>query len=146
MIFTNIYTYLILGVLIILLMSAYLGSKLKFYDKYAWWDRLIHFLTGILSVSFGVAISRGIVGLNKLHILFFCITLSVTIHVIWEIGEYIIDCKMRGNNQRWQREHNSINHNPPNAIQPAGLVDTMNDTITCIVGTLIACAVWWFVL
>ena len=146
MIFPYFNLYLIFGAIIILFMAIVLGGKFKFYDKYAWWDRLIHFLSAILFVSFGVAITQGIVGLSNLHILIFCLTLSVTLHVAWEIGEYIVDCITRGDHQRWQKKNKSINHNPQNAIQPAGLVDTMNDTIICVLGTLISCAVWWFIL
>lgn len=146
MIFTNLYTYLVFGALILVFMSAYLGSVRKFYDKYAWWDVLIHFLSGILFVSFGVALSNKIVGLSKLNMVFFSFTFAVTLHVAWEIAEYILDCKTHGNNQRWQKVHNSINHKSQTAIQPAGLVDTMNDTIFCTVSALLSSIVWWIIL
>lgn len=146
MIFRNTFANLIIAAIIILFMATYLGSKRKFYDKYAWWDRLIHFLSGILFVSLGVALSRKVAGLSRFNILFFSLTLSVTLHVAWEIVEYIIDCTKRSNHQRWQKKHHSINHKSQAAIQPAGLVDTMNDTLFCVLGTTIACAVWWFVL
>jgi len=130
----------------IIFMAIYLGSALKFYDKYAWWDILIHLFSGVTFVSFGIALSSKINGLGKFNILFFSLTFSVTLHVLWEIAEYSTDCILHTNHQRWQKWHNSNNHVSKSAIQPAGLVDTMNDTICCVLSTIIACAVWWFVL
>ncbi|MDP4118846.1 MAG: hypothetical protein Q8873_06615 [Bacillota bacterium] len=130
----------------IILMSFYFGNALKYYDKYAWWDRLLHFICGILFVSFGIALAGKVAGLNKFNILFFSFTFSIALHGIWEITEYVLDCIMHTNHQRWQRIHNSQNHVPENAIQPAGLVDTMKDTIMCTISSLITCVVWWFLI
>lgn len=130
----------------IIFMAIYLGSALKFYDKYAWWDRLTHFLSGIAFVSFGIAVSRKAENLSGIHILLFSFTLSITLHVIWEVLEYIFDCIFHTDNQRWQKVNASNNHVSESAIQPSGLVDTMNDTIICIVGTVTACLAWWFIL
>ena len=33
--------------LIVLFMALYLGSSLGYYDRYWWWDRTIHFLSGV---------------------------------------------------------------------------------------------------
>lgn len=138
--------YLIFGALLIIFMATYFGGVRKFYDKYAWWDRLIHVLLGILFVSFGVSISSKVVILNKLNIIFFSFTLSLAMQVILEIAEYTADCIKHSNHQRWQKKHNSINHKSPKLAQPAGLVDTMNDTIMCVIGAIIACLIWWIIL
>lgn len=130
----------------IIVMTIYLGNVLQFYNRYRWWDQLIHFLSGITFVSFGVAISMNQAVLNRFHILFFSLTLSITLHVVWEVLEYVFDCIFHTDNQRWQKVSASKNHLSQSAIQPAGLVDTMNDTIFCIVGTVVSCIVWWFVL
>lgn len=132
--------------LIILFMALYLGSSLGFYDKYKWWDRLIHFLFGIGFVGFGIAIANTNSSIRKLGILLFSFTFSTTLHVFWEVLEYISDCISHGNAQRWQKIHASNNHISKKAIQPAGLVDTMNDTICCIIGSWIAIIVWWFII
>ena len=131
---------------VLIVMTIYLGSTLKFYDKFSWWDRLIHFLSGIAFVSFGIAISIHAGDFNRLYILFFCLSLSIFLHVIWEVLEYAHDSFYHKNNQRWQRVTASNNHKPESAIQPSGLVDTMNDTIICMVSTVITCFIWWFIL
>ncbi len=130
----------------IIIMTIYLGNSLKFYDRFAWWDYLIHFLSGCLFVSVGIALANRMANLNQFPILFFSFTLSITLHVIWEVLEYITDCLFHSDNQRWQKVNPTHNHQPESAIQPAGLVDTMNDTLICILGTTIACIIWWFVL
>lgn len=132
--------------LTVLLMALYLGSSLGFYDRYKWWDRFIHFLSGSGFIGFGIAIANTNSGISKFGVIFFSFTFSITLHVFWEVLEYINDCLTRGNAQRWQRIHASNNHKSKKAIQPAGLVDTMNDTICCIVGSLLAIIVWWFVI
>jgi len=130
----------------IIVMTVYLGNSLKCYDRFAWWDYVIHFLSGCLFVSAGIALADRTVSLNRLPVLIFSFTLSITLHVIWEALEYASDCFFRSDNQRWQETSPTHNHQPEPAIQPAGLVDTMNDTLICILGTVIACIVWWFIL
>ncbi len=130
----------------IIVMSLYLGSELKFYDKYSWWDRMLHFLCGVMFVSFGIPLAEKTGITSNTGILFFCLTFSTTLHVIWEIAEYAVDAVSRTDHQRWQKHSQSNNHLSPNAVQPAGLVDTMNDIIICMAGTIAACVVWWFIL
>lgn len=130
----------------IIVMSIYLGSELKFYDRYIWWDRVLHFMCGIMFVSFGIPLAYKIGITSRLWILFFCITLSTTLHTLWEIAEYIVDVIAHTDHQRWQKYSDTHNHLSPKAAQPAGLVDTMNDIIICLIGTAAACAVWWFIL
>lgn len=131
---------------IVISMSIFLGSSLGFYDKYSWWDRVLHFLCGILFISFGIPLANKMGIMNKLGTLFFGLTLSTTLHVIWEIAEYAVDYFAHTDHQRWQKHYKTKNHLSPNAVQPAGLVDTMNDIIICMAGTVAACAVWWFIL
>ncbi len=131
----------------VIFMSIYLGGGFKFYNKIACWDRIIHCLSGATSVSLGVALSTNAADLSRFSILFFSLTLASFFHVLWEIAEYIIDSITHSDHQRWQKYHKkTVNHKPNSAIQSAGLVDTMNDTIVCIIGALTACVVWWFIL
>ncbi|MDR1548033.1 MAG: hypothetical protein LBT06_05500 [Hungatella sp.] len=131
---------------IIIFMALYLGSSFLFYDKYKWWDRAIHFLSGIGFAGFGIAIAGTSSGIMKLVILLLGFTFPITLHVIWEVLEYLSDCITHGNAQRWQKINASNNHVSEKAIQPAGLVDTMNDAICCIAGSGLAVLIWWFVI
>lgn len=131
---------------VILFMSLYLGSSLGFYDSYAWWDRTIHFLSGVAFAGFGVAISRLDPLTTKWLTLLLGFTFSITIHAFWEVLEYLCDCLFRSDAQRWQKVNKTKNHKPANAKQPAGLVDTMNDFICCIIGAALAVIAWWILL
>lgn len=131
--------------LTIIFMALYLGSSLRFYDRYKWWDRTIHFLSGAAFVGFGIAIVDKSIGVSTWLALLFSFTFSVTLHVFWEVLEYISDCITHGNAQRWQFINAAINHVSLKAIQPAGLVDTMNDFICCISGSVLAVIIWWIV-
>jgi len=136
--------------LIILVMGVYLGEGLKFYDKYFWWDRVIHFFAGIAFVSFGIALANTIESLGNLATLFFCLTLAAFLHVTWEIAEYVTDLIKGSNHQRWQKqkskETNRLKITKKPANQPAGLIDTMSDTMICMSSATITCIVWWFIL
>lgn len=132
--------------LIIIFMGLYLGSSLGFYDKYRYWDRYVHSLSGIGFVGFGIAIAYTNPDIKRFSVLLFGFTFSITIHTFWEVLEYICDCLFHGNAQRWQIKHKSINHVSKKALQPAGLVDTMTDTICCMIGAGLAVIGWWFVI
>lgn len=128
---------------IILFMALYLGGSLRFYDKYKWWDRTIHFLSGIGFVGFGTAIARLSPDITRFVLLIFGFSFSVTLHVFWEVLEYLSDCIFRGNAQRWQLIHDSNNHKAEHAMQPAGLADTMNDMICCLIGAALMIVFGW---
>lgn len=137
--------------LVILFMTLYLGGSLGYYDKYSWWDRTAHFLSGASFVGFGIATIRAESDIKKILVLFFGFNFSITLHVFGEVLEYISDCILHGNAQRWQNIHINKNHVShihlsDKAVQPAGLVDTMNDFNCCIVGALLSSIVWWFFL
>ncbi|MGL5434492.1 MAG: hypothetical protein ACRDBO_03725 [Lachnospiraceae bacterium] len=130
----------------VIFMSMYLGSSLKFYDKYRWWDRSLHFLSGASFLGFGMALAGSKMEITKAGLLLFGFTFSITMHVFWEVLEYLCDCITHSNAQRWQKIHDSHNHISTKAIQPAGLVDTMNDTICCICGSILAMLCWGWIL
>ena len=131
---------------IILFMALYLGTSLGLYERYKWWDRSIHFLSGAAFTGFGIAVIRLNPTTIRWLILLFGFTFSATIHVFWEILEYISDCIFHGDAQRWQKVSKSNNHVSEKAIQPAGLVDTMSDFICCICGSALSVVFWWLTL
>lgn len=144
-------SFSILVYLVILFMTLYLGGSFGYYDKFSWWDRITHFLSGAAFVGFGIATIRTGSEISDILILLFGFNFSITLHVFWEVLEYLSDCILHGNAQRWQKihvdkDHLSINHVSNKAIQPAGLVDTMNDFNCCIIGAALATIIWWIML
>lgn len=130
----------------VLVMTVYLGNTIKCYDRFSWWDRLIHLLSGVVFVNFGIALARKVDGLPIFGAVLFAFCLSITGHCIWELLEYASDCFGRSDHQRWQAHHPDINHKPAAALQPAGLVDTMNDMLLGLIGALAAAALWYLIL
>lgn len=127
----------------VIFMAPFLGSGLKFYDLIAWWDRAIHILSGILSFGFGITLAEKAPDAGLAGSLIFSFTLSLALHVIWEVAEFILDSIFHTDHQHWQKHSSTVNHQPDEAIQPPGLVDTMVDTIAGIIGAIIACVGWW---
>jgi hypothetical protein len=130
----------------IVFMTVYLGEGFRLYDKIFWWDILAHILAGIVGVNFGIAISMKFENMNKFYILLFSFTFSLALQTIWEVFEYTSDRLFNTNCQKWKGNNPFANHSAKSEVQPVGLVDTMNDTIACMIGTLASCIVWWYVL
>lgn len=129
----------------IIFMAVYLGAGYRYYDVYPWWDRSIHFLSGILFFSFGISLTERVsVGLAAK--LVFSFALSLALHVVWEVLEFLVDSIFHSDSQHWQKHSKVINHQPKKAIQPPGLVDTMVDTIAGIIGAIVAFVGWWIYL
>lgn len=128
---------------IVTFMSVYLGSGYRYYDLYAWWDRCIHFLSGILFFSFGISLAELVPAVGLAGTLIFSFALSLALHEVWEVAEYLVDSIFHTDHQHWQKHSSVINHQPEKAIQPPGLVDTMIDTIAGIIGTAAACLGWF---
>lgn len=108
------------------LLSSLLGSVSGFYQRFPYWDAVLHFqsglLLGVLGFSFvytlndhepkRLSLSPGFVSL-------FAVCFSVTVSVLWEIYEYTGDS--------WFGS----------AMQESGLPDTMGDLILNLAGALI---------
>lgn len=124
-------------------MAAYLGSSYRFYDLFAWWDRCIHFLSGILFFSFGISLAEKEPNVSLAGILIFSFALSLALHEVWEILEFLSDSIFHTDHQHWQKHSSVVNHQPEKAMQPPGLVDTMVDTIVGFIGAMVACVGWW---
>lgn len=115
------------GVVLFIFGTVYLGEAFDFYEKYWWWDILLHG---------GSAMGFGLIGFIFVFMLFegdryaaphwalafmaFCI--AITIGVVWEVFEFAMD-QMFGLN-----------------MQKSGLMDTMWDLIVDIVGAAIGAA------
>lgn len=127
----------------VVFMSVYLGSGLRYYDLYSWWDRNLHFLSGILFFSFGISLTEKTPDLGLAGMLIFSFALSLAFHVVWEVSEFLVDSFFHTDHQHWQKHSSVINHQPEKTIQPPGLVDTMTDTIAGIIGAIAACVGWW---
>jgi len=127
----------------VVFMAMYLGQGYKYYDSYSWWDRCVHFLSGVLFFSFGITLAEKAPDAGLAGTLIFSLALSLALHEIWEVFEFIVDSIFHTNHQRWQENRFVMNHQPDKAIQPPGLVDTVSDAIANILGAIAALLGWW---
>jgi len=124
---------------VVIIASAVVG-ELGFYQKFYWWDLLLHFVAGICFVSIGVGIAKCAPHLKLGHMLTFAFMFSLSIHVIWELLEFGCDLIFNWNMQRWHYHPDYpdsygriINERTP------GVIDTMTDVIANILGTVLMC-------
>lgn len=81
-----------------LIATLYLGPAIGFYEKYAWWDSLLHFLSGPLLtlIAFNILSvlrDKNIVDASKssFFLMGTMFVFSLGAHAIWELYEFLID-------------------------------------------------------
>lgn len=121
------------------LASVLLGSLLNFYQRFPWWDTLLHFVSGGLLGIVGLLLfmsltrdqnTRSLV--NPAAIALFAFCFSITCGVLWEVYEFVGDSLFGMNMQRWQTDLPAGDllalRKLSNRSNP-GLIDTMIDLI-----------------
>jgi signal transduction histidine kinase len=117
--------------------GIYLGEVQKFYDKYWWWDSILHTSSGFALGIIGFLIMYVLFKCRKISasagiiaILSFCFALSIG--TIWEIFEFIMD--------------NLFNLNMQKTHIGRGVTDTMYDLILDSIGALASSIAGYFYL
>lgn len=112
--------------------AQYLGEMHGFYDKFWWWDIMLHtisgFVLGIIGFMFVYLLNNKYdenVKLSPFFIVLFSLCFAVTIGVFWEFFEFGMD-RIFGFNMQKFRE-----------VGQDGLIDTMTDLMVDTVGALI---------
>ncbi|MFP4547313.1 MAG: hypothetical protein ACLFQM_04220 [Fidelibacterota bacterium] len=114
-----------IAIVLFLFASLFLGEIGNFYDRFWWWDILLHFISAIAFGCIGFIILYYLNKTNKISskpfwIAVFTFSFAVSIGTVWEIFEFSVD-QLLGLN-----------------MQKTGLHDTMWDLITDVTGALIA--------
>lgn len=110
--------------------AIYLGEVRDFYYRFAFWDDVLHFLSGTLLAVLGFylvwllndAEHRRVV-LAPGFVAFFAFTFAVASGAIWEIYEFTIDGLLDTNMQKYATPSGVL-------VGRSALVDTMSDLIT----------------
>lgn len=128
-------TRLKISIILFIFSAQFLGSTQDWYERFFWWDSMLHTISGIIFMYIGITIINEIDRRksNNTHfivkILFgFCFAL--TIGVFWEMFEFLVDRFLGGNMQR------TLGEMGQNAI-----MDTMIDLTSATVGAVLA-SVW----
>jgi hypothetical protein len=117
---------------IFIFLAQYLGELNNFYERFWWWDIMLHtvsgFVLGIIGFMFVYLLNEKYdtnVNLSPFFIVLFSLCFAITIGVFWEFFEFGMD---RG-----------FGHNMQKFREPGqdGLVDTMVDLIVDSLGAII---------
>ena len=115
-----------------------LGEMNGFYDKFFWWDTILHLTSGIILGLFGFLFvyllnekGDANVNLSPVFVVIVAFCVAITVGVFWEIFEFSADRLLGYNMQRFREPWQD------------GLVDTMGDLIIDTVGAFIACVGGW---
>ena len=114
-----------IAIIFFLFATMILGEIVNFYERFWWWDILLHFSSAIAFGCTGFIILFYLNRTNKISskpiwIALFSFSFAVSIGVMWEIFEFAMDY-MFGMN-----------------MQKSGIVDTMWDLIVDVIGALLA--------
>ncbi len=120
--------------------SLYLGEVQSFYQRFWWWDMVLHASAGLLMGIVGFLLvyllnesKRVELHMTPVFISVFAGLFAVTIGTFWEIFEFSMDQLFSTNMQK------------PMLGDPSGLTDTMWDMIVNALGALIISSMgWWY--
>ena len=112
-------------IVVFIFASLFLGEMAKFYERFWWWDILLHFSSAIAFGCMGFIILFYLNKTNKISskpiwIAVFSFAFAVSIGAVWEIFEFSMD-QIFGMN-----------------MQKSGLIDTMWDLVVDVLGALIS--------
>ena len=123
---------------LVVILFAILGSGVKFYQKFFWWDLLLHFISGICFMSIGFGIAKCVPNLKLKHMLILAFMFALSVHVFWEVYEFICDLVFNLNMQRWHFDPNLPDtHGRIIDVRTPGVIDTMTDIIAAISGAIL---------
>ncbi len=114
--------------------TLFLGETLNYYDRFEWWDTVLHAFSGLLLGVFGFLLvyvlnenRRVEMALRPRFVALFAFVFAVAVGALWEIFEFAVD-ELLGQ-----------------SMQRGGLPDTMWDLIA---DTVSAAAIsifgWWY--
>lgn len=127
---TKINEYINLGYIIFIFMAHFLGVICEFYNYIYWFDKLVHFLSGIVT-SF-VAIYLLIKFKKNKNIFFdilFIVAITLMVASIWEVFEYLSSCYFGAD---------------PQKVVSTGVSDTMGDIIVAFLGSILVSVCCYF--
>ncbi len=110
----------------IIFASLYLGEMSGFYEKFWWWDLLLHSTSGFLFGVFGFLLiwvlnenPKAFLNLSPFFMAVFACSFSIAMGTLWEVFEFGMDLFFGLN------------------MQKSGLMDTMSDIIVVCIGAVI---------
>ena len=123
-----------LSIVAFIFFTLFLGSVAHFYDKILFFDKLLHFQSGLVLGATGYILvyilnehKKNHLNLSPGFVSLFAIVFSISIGVVWEVFEFTSDLILQSS--FWQGE---------------GITDTMLDLIADSVGALVVSVAGYF--
>ena len=127
-------------VAIFTVMAMFFGEILDFYERFVWWDTMLHLFSGIMLSFVGLSLFSSLSKINSNSVQYkpvvsivFAVLFAIACGALWEIIEFAGDSLLGMNMQRWQSV--TIEESISNLSNP-GLINTMKDIICDVVGSL----------
>lgn len=125
----DISDYLIFIWIIFIFLAHYLGVSLEYYDKWHMFDKITHFMSGVLSAGTAILILEKS-GIKKFAFnILFIISFTFLCAGMWEIFEFVCNYLFGGDAQK---------------VALTGVSDTMWDMIVAFFGSIIVSFVYYF--
>ncbi|MGB5217703.1 MAG: hypothetical protein WBN66_05350 [Smithella sp.] len=134
-------------IIIFIYAGIFLSARFNLYDDVFWWDVVLHAASGVILGFIGfLAIykinSRHSMNISPLLVAVFAFTFAVTMDVIFEIYEFLMDVIFGTDMQSWNLPETTIEIG--RAFQGIGLRDTMSDLIFDAMGALAISIICYF--
>lgn len=124
--------YMELVYLIFIFLAQFLGSIVGLYTYVYWFDSFVHFISGVLTSIFGIAILHWFSSYDSKKIIFnifFMIAFTLMVASMWEMFEFTLDLILNGDTQN---------------VVETGVADTMVDMIVALLGSLLVSVYYWY--
>lgn len=124
--------------------AVLLGEMMNVYDKFWWWDDMLHGSSGLIFGLVGLFImfavnKRTDMRINAYFVALFVLCFAMAMGVLWEIYEFTLDVAFKTTMQQWNMGPQAIVIGKD--YQSMGLRDTMSDLITATIGAMVAAAI-----
>jgi len=132
---------MIVGYVIFLYCSIYLGEVRSFYYTVPHWDSILHGFSGIMLGALGFSVisflngtERVPINLSPIFIACFTFCFAITLDVIWEVYEFTADSLFATNMQKYALESGEL------LAGRAAVMDTMKDLVIDCIGAFLLSA------
>ena len=116
--------------IVFIFLAHFLGVIVDLYSKIYWYDKLVHFLSGIVTAFAGIYfLVKNKANKNIVFNILFIISFSMLIASIWEVFEYLSSCYFNVD---------------PQKVLLTGVSDTMGDIIVALLGSLLVSIGYYF--
>jgi len=142
---------LVVVVTLFIFAGTFLGQALSFFDRFFWWDTMLHAISGVILGFLAFALTSALnksertkVTLNPFYVALFSFTFAVAIGGLWEIGEYTMDWIFGTTMQCWNDDPSL--YFTGNDYQGAAIIDSMEDMIVSTLGAIVVSIIGFFYL